>query len=214
MAHKTSLDLVLINPSNRVQVYQSLGKKLAAVEPPVWAGLMASFARKRGCSVAILDAEAEGLTPDQVATRVEEMKPLLAAVVVYGHQPSASTQNMTGCHAVCTAIKAALPETETASRRRPRRRAAGAHREGGTGRFRCRRRGAVHAGRTDRSAAARRQPDLSKVRGLWYRDGKAIRRNNPAGSLANLDARDAGHRLGPAADGQLPRPQLALLRRT
>ncbi|HET9942232.1 MAG TPA: cobalamin B12-binding domain-containing protein, partial [Terriglobia bacterium] len=112
MAPKNSLDLLLINPSNRVQIYQSLSKNLAAVEPPVWAGLIASFARKRGCSVAILDAEAEGLIPDQVAKRVEELNPLLTAVVVYGHQPSASTQNMSGCHNVCTAIKSALPESK------------------------------------------------------------------------------------------------------
>ncbi len=32
------LDLVLINPSSRTQVYQSLGTDLAAVENPVWPG--------------------------------------------------------------------------------------------------------------------------------------------------------------------------------
>ena len=37
------LDLVLINPASRTQVYQTLGKSLAAVENPVWSGLMASF---------------------------------------------------------------------------------------------------------------------------------------------------------------------------
>ena len=187
MAHKTSLDLLLISPSNRVQVYQTLSKNLAAVEPPVWAGLIASFARKRGCSVAILDAEAEGLTPDQVATRVEEMNPLLAAVVVYGHQPSASTQNMTGCHAVCTAVKAALPETKlllvgghvAALPERTMKEEPVDFVAGGEGLYTI-----VELIEALRSG----QPDLSKVRGLWYRDGKAIRHNNPAGLLANLDA--------------------------
>ena len=66
----------------------------AAIEPPVWAGMMATFARGRGYSVAIIDAEAEHLTPEQVAQRVNDLAPRLVAVVVYGHQPSASTQNM------------------------------------------------------------------------------------------------------------------------
>ena len=51
--HTTKLDLVLINPASRTQVYQSLGTRLAAVENPVWAGLMASFCRRKGLPVEI-----------------------------------------------------------------------------------------------------------------------------------------------------------------
>jgi anaerobic magnesium-protoporphyrin IX monomethyl ester cyclase len=71
------LDLLLINPGSRMQVYQALGNELAAVEPPVWAGMMASFVRGKGRSVEILDAEAERLTPAQVAERVEAASPRL-----------------------------------------------------------------------------------------------------------------------------------------
>src|SRR2546426_8739565 len=78
------LNLVLVNPGTRTQIYQSLGERLAAVEPPVWAGLMATYARRRGFSVALLDANAEDLTPEETAERVEELNPLLTAVVVYG----------------------------------------------------------------------------------------------------------------------------------
>ena len=88
------MDLVLINPGNRTEIYQALGKELSAIEPPVWAGLMASFVRVKGFSVAVVDAAAEQLTPAQTAERVKELNPRLTAVVVYGHQPSASTQNM------------------------------------------------------------------------------------------------------------------------
>ena len=98
-------DLVLINPGSRTQVYQSLASKLVAVENPVWAGLMATFCRRKGLSVEIIDAEAEELIPAEVAERVQDLKPVLAAVVVYGHQPSASTQIMTASGQVCTAIK-------------------------------------------------------------------------------------------------------------
>src|SRR5687768_17046726 len=83
------LDLVLINPSSRTQVYQSLGTKLAAIENPVWAGLMATYCRRAGLSVEIIDAEASELCPTEVAERIEDLDPTLTAVVAYGHQPSA-----------------------------------------------------------------------------------------------------------------------------
>src|SRR5215831_2751294 len=104
------LDLVLINPASRTQVYQALGSKLAAVENPVWAGLMATFCRRKGLSVEIIDAQADELVAAEVAERVQDLDPVLVAVVVYGHQPSASTQIMTACGQVCTAIKELSPE--------------------------------------------------------------------------------------------------------
>ena len=103
-------DLVLINPGSRAKIYQSLGARLTAVENPVWAGLIATFIRKKGFSVAIIDAEADELSPEQTAERVESMDPTLVALVVYGHQPSASTQNMTGASAIATAIKHINPD--------------------------------------------------------------------------------------------------------
>src|SRR5437868_4913525 len=101
----TKLDIVLINPCSRGQVYQSLGCELSAVENPVWAGLIATFCLHQGFSVEIIDAEAEGLDSSEVAERLDHLQPLLAVVVVYGHQPSASTQSMTGVRSVCLAIK-------------------------------------------------------------------------------------------------------------
>jgi len=90
-----SLDLVLVNPGSRARIYQSLGQTLTAVENPVWAGLIATFVRNKGYSVAIVDAEADDLTPQHAAERAAALNARLVAVVVYGHQPSASTQNMT-----------------------------------------------------------------------------------------------------------------------
>ncbi len=110
MTKTNQVDLVLINPGGRSQVYQSLGAALTGIEPPVWAGLMAAFIRRRGLDVTIIDAEAEELGPEQVAGRAHGLNPALAAVVVYGHQPSASTQNMPAASAACTAIKQLAPE--------------------------------------------------------------------------------------------------------
>src|SRR3954453_21913996 len=106
----SKLDLVLINPTSRRQVYQSLGSELTAVENPVWAGLMATFCRLKGLSVEIIDAEAEELSHAAVAERVRHLNPVLAAVVAYGHQPSASTQIMSACGQACQAIKQLVPE--------------------------------------------------------------------------------------------------------
>jgi hypothetical protein len=104
------LDLVLINPTSRRQVYQALGQELTAVENPVWAGLMATFCRVKGLTVEIIDAEAEELSHARVAERVQALRPVLAAVVAYGHQPSASTQIMTAAGAVCSTIKERAPD--------------------------------------------------------------------------------------------------------
>ncbi len=103
------LDLLILNPSSLTHVYQGLGAELTAVENPVWAALMATFARTAGLSVDLIDGEAEGLTAEQLAERARAADPVLTAVVVYGHQPSASTQIMTAAGRLCTAIKQLAP---------------------------------------------------------------------------------------------------------
>src|SRR5262245_46747495 len=106
--HRT--DLVLINPAARRRVYQSLGQELAAVEPPIWLGMMSTFVRRHGYQVAVIDAEAEELSPAEVADRVRDLRPRVAAVVVYGHQPSASTQTMPAAREVCAALEDQVPD--------------------------------------------------------------------------------------------------------
>src|SRR5262245_24199563 len=105
--HQT--DLVLINPAARRRIYQSLGQDLAAVEPPIWLGMMATFVRRHGYQVAAVDAEAEELSPAEVAHRVRDLRARAAAVVVYGHQPSASTQTMPAAREVCAALREHVP---------------------------------------------------------------------------------------------------------
>ena len=92
----SDVDLVIVNPGGRARIYQSLANEVAAIEPPVWAGLIAGFVRVKGRSVAILDTNAEELSPEAAAKRVVEMRPRLVAVPVYGHQPSASTRASSG----------------------------------------------------------------------------------------------------------------------
>jgi anaerobic magnesium-protoporphyrin IX monomethyl ester cyclase len=186
MAGTKQLDLVLINPGSRTQVYQSLGTKLAAIENPVWAGLMATFCRRRGLSVEIIDAEAEELIPEEVAERIEDLKPILAAVVVYGHQPSASTQIMTASGLVCAAIKARSPTQPillvgghvAALPERTLREEDADFVAAGEG---------LHTLVDLVEALKTTAPDFARVPGLWYRVGGAVCCTPDRPLIAHLD---------------------------
>ena len=88
------IDLLIINPGSLREVYQTLSTDLAAKEPPIWAALLAQGIRKAGFSVALLDCEAHEYTKEEIVAKLGEYRPGLTAIVVYGQQPSASTQNM------------------------------------------------------------------------------------------------------------------------
>jgi radical SAM superfamily enzyme YgiQ (UPF0313 family) len=186
------LDLVLINPASRTQVYQSLGNRLAAIENPVWAGLMAEFARRHGLSVEIVDAEALGLTAAEVADEVAARRPRLAVVVVYGHQPSASTQIMPAARRTCQAIKDLLPEQPTllagghvaALPERTLEEEPADFVAGGEGLWTI----------VELAAALQASPrtDLSRVRGLWYRQEGAVLSTPAAPLVGELDVQIPG----------------------
>jgi len=180
------LDLVLIHPGNRTQIYQSLGSSLSAIEPPVWASLMATYVRLRGFSVHVLDAEADNLSPEETATRIGEMNPLLSAVVVYGHQPSASTQNITAAGAICAALKQANPEHKillvgghvaALPERTLQEEAAD---------FVCSGEGPSTLLELLQALKSSR-PDYSKVRGLCYSEDGAMKSTPAAQLVKNLD---------------------------
>src|SRR5579871_5090465 len=101
----SNVDLLLINPHGREALYQELGRELAAVEPPLWCRLIGGYVRDRGFAVEIIDAEAEGWGPRIVSLRALERRPRLIAVIVFGHQPSASTQQMAAASPTIRAIK-------------------------------------------------------------------------------------------------------------
>lgn len=104
-----SLDLLLINPGASHLTYQGLARDLTAIEPPLWCRLIAGYCVDRGWSVEILDVPVVKWFLKDVADLVEAKAPRLVGMVVYGHQPSASTQEMDGAGAICRAIKARYP---------------------------------------------------------------------------------------------------------
>ena len=89
-----SLDVLLITPPSRLEVYQKLASEFAAIEPPVWSSLIAKYLAVRGYNVKILDAEAEFLTHRETADIIIKENPTLSVYMIYGQQPSASTQCM------------------------------------------------------------------------------------------------------------------------
>ena len=98
------IDAVFITPPSRLAVYQGLSNNLAAIEPPVWSSLIANYLLKKNYTVQILDAEAENLTHKQTAERIAKIDPYLAVFMIYGQQPSASTQCMPGGRITCNEL--------------------------------------------------------------------------------------------------------------
>jgi len=181
------LDVVLVNPGGRTQVYQGLWSTLAAIEPPVWAGLMATFLRHQGYRVEMIDTNAESLPPEKTAERIAALSPKLTVVVVYGHQPSASTQNMPAAGAVCTAIKQLVPTMPVAL--------VGGHvaalpertlREEEAD-FVCDGEGLYTLLELVQALKSSSTPDLRRVRGLWYREDGRILSTSPAPLVQDLD---------------------------
>jgi anaerobic magnesium-protoporphyrin IX monomethyl ester cyclase len=100
------LDLLIVNPMASHGIYGPLGSSLIAVEPPQWCRIIAGWARDAGFSVEILDAEALGYEALRAAHAANIRRARLVCVAVYGHQPSASTQQMWGAGEFCRDFKA------------------------------------------------------------------------------------------------------------
>ena len=108
-----NLDILLVTVPSRNKVFQSLGENLTGIEPPVWSTLLATFLRKKNISVKILDAEAESIGFDVAADKIIESNALLTVFVIYGHQPSASTQCMPAGREVCKRVLEKAPQLKT-----------------------------------------------------------------------------------------------------
>jgi anaerobic magnesium-protoporphyrin IX monomethyl ester cyclase len=107
-------DILLVKPGNQKAVYGELSSfNLTAIEPPFWCALLAAYLRDSGYSVEVFDAEIENWSYEETAQRIQEVKPLLAAVIVSGHNPSASTMNMSGAGKILRHLKERAPEIKT-----------------------------------------------------------------------------------------------------
>ena len=104
-------DILFVHPNASEKIYQGLAKNNAAIEPPIWAAMLANSVRTKGHRPEILDAEVEGLDYLLTAKRITEYKAKIVCFVVYGQQPSASSQNMEGATATARELKDLAPDT-------------------------------------------------------------------------------------------------------
>ena len=95
------VDVIFVTPRSRIEIYQELSNEYAAIEPPVWSSLIAQYLINKNFNVRILDAEAENLTHEETAKKIIDAGPKLAVFMIYGQQPSASTQCMPGGRKTC-----------------------------------------------------------------------------------------------------------------
>ena len=105
-----SLDILFIHPNASKKIYQGLSNDHSAIEPPIWAGMLANHCRNKNFNVQILDCEVEKLDYLTSVQEITKIKPRIACFVVYGQQPSASSQNMEGAIATSEELKLSDPE--------------------------------------------------------------------------------------------------------
>lgn len=100
------LDLLLVNPNDKKHTYGKLSDSLAGIEPPLWTALIAAFIRQAGFTVKIVDAEAEGWSPEDTAQEIIEYNPILLGVGAVGPNPSvSSTPKMTAVSKVLNILR-------------------------------------------------------------------------------------------------------------
>ena len=99
------IDILFVHPNASKKIYQGLADKNAAIEPPIWAAMLANSVRAKGYKPEILDAEVESLDYLSAAKRITEYKAKIVCFVVYGQQPSASSQNMEGATATAAELR-------------------------------------------------------------------------------------------------------------
>jgi radical SAM superfamily enzyme YgiQ (UPF0313 family) len=105
------IDILFVHPNASQKIYQGLATNNAAIEPPIWAAMLANSVRAKGFKPEILDAEVEKLDYISAAKRITEYKARIVCFVVYGQQPSASSQNMEGATATAKELRDLAPDT-------------------------------------------------------------------------------------------------------
>ena len=102
---KQKIDLLLINPGNRLEQFAKLSD-LATVAQPLGLAMIAAFVRTHGFSVAIIDAEAYFWTPEQTINEIEKYDPVLIGISAY-------TTKMTAAGKILKLIKEKMVDAKT-----------------------------------------------------------------------------------------------------
>ncbi len=103
---KKKVDLLLVNPGNRLEQFANLSP-LATVAQPLGIAILAAYVREQGFTVDILDAEAEFWTPEMAIKTIEENYEPMAVGL------SAFTTKMTAAGKILQLIKERMPNVLT-----------------------------------------------------------------------------------------------------
>ena len=173
-----NIDLLLVNPGNRLEQFAKLSD-LATVAQPLGIAILASIVREKGVSVEIFDAEAEFMTPDQaVQAIVDRYDPIVVGLTAF-------TTKMTAAGMILKGIKEYMPNVV---------KVIGGHHPSAipketllneTVDF-------VIAGEgfdpiISLVDKVKNKNDNFKVQGLWYKEGNKIVGNGLAAGPKNLD---------------------------
>ncbi len=184
----SKLDALLITPPSRLEVYQKLSGEYAAIEPPVWSSLIAKYLMNKGYNVKILDAEAEFYTHKETAEKICDENPTLAVYIIYGQQPSASTQCMPGGRKTANYMNE-ISNGEIKSLVMGTHASALPHRTllEEPYNFVCDGEGPITIEKL-LEVLNKKSSHFDKVPGLWYKDkDNEIKKNKPAVMFENLD---------------------------
>lgn len=181
-----AVDILFIHPGNHSGTYQALAVEFTAIAPPAWTLLLAGALRNRGIGTAIHDVNAEGWDSAILHSLIERHRPRLVAILVYGHNPSASTQTMPAARRILLDLKAAEPDLPvalggthpSALPERTLREEAADYVVQGEGFHTL----ADLVGHLDGTVS------LDAVRGLWYRKDGVATQAAPAPVIDDLDA--------------------------
>ena len=98
-------DVCFLIASSAKKSYQKLSETYSAIEPPTWALLLSQSCRSVGFKVSIIDANAENLSDEEIFKRLNELKPKIVCLVVYGQNVNAGTTNMRGAVDITNFLK-------------------------------------------------------------------------------------------------------------
>jgi len=100
-----SAEVLFIHPGNHRKNYQDLAKEFTAIATPAWTLLLANYLRNNGISTAIYDVNVEGWDESVIKELLAKYAPKLIVLMVYGHNPSSSTQTMPAAIKITKDIK-------------------------------------------------------------------------------------------------------------
>jgi radical SAM superfamily enzyme YgiQ (UPF0313 family) len=105
-------DILFVQANAAHRVYQDLSNVYSAIEPPIWGGMLTSHCLQQGYRAEIIDCEALGISDEESAKQIADINAKVTCFVVYGQQPSASSQNMEGAISLADLVRKHLPQTK------------------------------------------------------------------------------------------------------